>query len=84
VVNLRARGWATSFGFTMLNGRRHSRYPNSGVTLVRVVTAALALFTGADAARYLAATAADPGRRRRRVDRHGVDCPPPGSLPLDT
>jgi PspC domain len=36
-------------------GRRHSRYLNADVTLVRVSIAALVLFTSADVALYVAA-----------------------------
>ena len=61
-----------------------ARYLGAGVTLVRVIIAALAVFTGAWRGPVPGRLAAHPRRRRRGVDRRGVDRPPPAPLPLDT
>jgi phage shock protein PspC (stress-responsive transcriptional regulator) len=60
-----------------------ARYLNADVTLVRVIIAALALFTGADVALYIAAWLLIPGGRRRPAGRRSVGRRPPGPLPLD-
>src|ERR1017187_8169576 len=53
-----------------------ARYLNADVTLVRVIIAALALFTGAG-------LAADPRGRRRPAGRRGVGRRLPGPRPLN-
>ena len=54
-----------------------ARYLNADVTLVRVIIAALALFTGAAVALYISRLAADPRGRQRPAGRRGVDGLPP-------
>ena len=61
-----------------------ARYLGADVTLVRVIVAALVLFTSAGAALYLAAWLLIPADGEDGVDRRGVGRPPPGPLPLDT
>ena len=59
-----------------------ARYLDADVMLVRVIIAALALFTGVGVALY-SRLAADPRGRQRPAGRRGVDGRPPGPLPLN-
>ena len=60
-------------------GTRAVRRMNADVTLIRVIIAALALFTGAGVALYIAAWLLIPGDRGRR----GAERRPPGPYPLN-